>query len=183
MPTIELTRHVAAPPERCFDLARSIELHTHSTAATGERAVAGVTRGLIGPGESVTWRARHLGVWQTLTSRITAYERPHHFRDEQVCGAFAVFVHDRYFAPDGAGGTVMREVFSFRAPCGILGRLAERLVLTRYMRRFLATRLALVAAAAEGETWHQYLAPATLAGERGAAAGTHPGSRARGAAL
>ena len=159
MPTIDLSRRVAAPIERCFDLARSIELHTHSTAATGEQAIAGVTRGLIGLGESVTWRARHFGVWQTLTSRITAFDRPHHFRDEQVRGAFAGFTHDHVFTPDGAGGTIMRDIFVFRAPLGLLGRLVESLVLTRYMRRLLETRIAIVAEAAEGEGWREYLMP------------------------
>ena len=160
MPTIELTRQVQASPERCFDLARSIELHTHSTAATGERAIAGVTSGLIGLGEQVTWQARHFGVWQTLTSRITAYDRPRHFRDEQVRGAFASFTHDHFFTPDGAGGTVMRDVFTFRAPLGVLGRIVEWLVLTRYMRRLLETRAAIIAAVAGGESWREYLAPA-----------------------
>ena len=157
MPTIEIVRRVAAPPARCFDLSRSIELHEHSTAATGERAIAGVTTGLIGAGEQVTWRARHFGVWQTLTSRITAFDRPHHFRDEQVRGAFAGFVHDHWFAPDDAGGTLMRDVFAFRAPLGPLGRLAEWAVLTRYMRRLLETRVDVVARAAEGEGWRAYL--------------------------
>ena len=157
MPTIDITRAVAAPLERCFDLARSIELHTHSTAATGEEAIAGVTQGLIGMGESVTWHARHFGIRQTLTSRITAFDRPHHFRDEQVRGAFAGFTHDHFFTPDGRGGTLMRDVFAFRAPLGVLGRLAEALVLTRYMRRLLETRAEIVAAAAEGEGWRRYL--------------------------
>ncbi|MDB4913869.1 MAG: hypothetical protein JWM95_1513, partial [Gemmatimonadetes bacterium] len=84
MARIELTLRVAAPPERCFDLARSVEAHTYSTQTTGERAVAGKTHGLLVLGDQVTWRAQHLGVWQELTSRITAYARPGHFRDCQV---------------------------------------------------------------------------------------------------
>lgn len=71
MPVIELATSIAAPIERVFDLARSIELHTNSTLSTGERAVAGVTSGLIGQDEEVTWRARHFGVWQSLTVRVT----------------------------------------------------------------------------------------------------------------
>ena len=76
MPRIELFTTIHAPIERVFDLARSIDLHSDSLAGTGERAVGGVTAGLIGPGETVTWRARHFGVWQHLTSRITSFERP-----------------------------------------------------------------------------------------------------------
>ena len=139
MARIDLSIHIAAPVERCFDLARSVEAHTHSTAATRERAVAGTTSGLLTLGDQVTWRARHFGLWQELTSRITAFERPHHFRDTMVRGAFARFDHDHVFSP-AAGGTIVRDVFDYHAPLGALGRIAERLFLTAYMRRFLDAR-------------------------------------------
>jgi ligand-binding SRPBCC domain-containing protein len=158
MARIELTIYVAAPPERCFDLARSVDLHTRSTSATGERAVGGVTAGLLGPGHEVTWRARHFGVWQELTSRITVYDRPRHFRDTMVRGVFRRVDHDHYFQPAPGGGTVMRDVFDFQAPLGWLGRLAEWLFLTRYMRRFLAVRNAEIKAVAESADWVEYVA-------------------------
>ena len=87
----------------------------------------------------MTWRARHFGVWQTLTSRITAYERPTYFRDSMVRGAFARLEHEHHFAEDG-GETVMRDVFDFAAPLGALGRVAKRTVLTGYLRRLLEAR-------------------------------------------
>jgi ligand-binding SRPBCC domain-containing protein len=156
MARIELSVLVRAPAERCFDLSRSIDLHVRSAAATGEEAVAGVTSGLIGPGEEVTWRASHLGVRQRLTSRITAYDRPRHFRDSMVRGAFVSFDHDHFFVPEG-DATLMREVFDFRAPGGPLGRLLERLLLTRYLRRFLLARAEVIRRVAEGEEWRAYL--------------------------
>lgn len=104
---IELTTCVAASPERCFDLARSVDLHTRSTSATGERAVGGVTTGLLGLGQEVTWRARHFGVRQELTSRITAYDRPRHFRDSMVRGAFRRFDHDHFFEQTPTGCTIV----------------------------------------------------------------------------
>ena len=159
MPRIELSTFVDAPIERCFDLSRSIELHEASTGRTEERAIGGVTAGLIGAGEEVTWRARHFGVRQTLTSRITRYDRPHHFRDSQVRGAFRRFDHDHWFTPEGTG-TRVREVFDYEAPLGVLGRIAERLVLTRYMRRFLAERMAVVRSVAESDRWAAFLPPA-----------------------
>jgi hypothetical protein len=64
MPIVEVASLIRAPVERVFDLARSVELHVASTAQTGERAVGGVTTGLLGPGDEVTWRARHFAVWQ-----------------------------------------------------------------------------------------------------------------------
>ena len=48
-------------------------MHVRSAAGTGEQAIAGTTRGLLGLHQEVTWRGRHFGVWQELTSRITAY--------------------------------------------------------------------------------------------------------------
>lgn len=156
MPTFELVTQIAAAPERVFDLARSIDLHTSSTASTGERAIAGVTSGLIGAGEEVTWRARHFGVWQSLTARITEFDRPVHFADVMVKGAFHRMEHHHYFEPS-SGGTLMRDVFAFESPLGLLGRVADRLILERYMRGFLIERNRVIKATAESEEWKRYL--------------------------
>jgi ligand-binding SRPBCC domain-containing protein len=156
VPVIELTTEIRAPIERIFDLSRSVELHMDSTAQTGEQAVAGVLSGLMDLGNEVTWRARHFGIWQRLTSRITMFERPFHFRDSMVRGAFRRFDHDHFFAPQGEI-TVMRDVFDFQSPFGILGRAVDRLFLTDYMRRFLLARCTLIKTVAESEQWRRYL--------------------------
>jgi ligand-binding SRPBCC domain-containing protein len=56
---------------------------------SNEQAIAGVMSGLIGPDEEVTWEARHFGLRVRMTSRITEYDRPRAFTDEQVSGPFA----------------------------------------------------------------------------------------------
>ena len=145
---IELLTTIQAPPQVCFDLARSIDLHQESLAHTGERAVAGRTSGLIGLGEEVTWRGRHFGLWLAHTARITAFDPPRHFRDSMVRGAFARFEHDHFFAAS-ATGTTMRDVLEFRSPLGPLGWLVDRLVLRRYLTRLLRTRNEVVRLAAE----------------------------------
>src|SRR5262249_35023673 len=157
MPRIELVTHIAAPSDRCFDLARSIELHIHSASSTGERAIAGRTSGLLDLGDQVTWQARHFGFQQTLTSRITSFDRPRHFRDSMVRGGFKRLDHDHYFTADGLGGTVMRDVFDYAAPLGILGRLAECLFLTLYMRRFLLARNRELKSIAESNSWQEFV--------------------------
>ena len=156
MPVIELSTLIAAPTGRVFDLARSIDLHANSVSSTGERAVGGVTSGLIGPGEEVTWRARHFGIWQSLTVRITEFERPVHFADVMQRGAFRSMEHHHHFeaVPDG---TIMRDVFSFQSPLGILGRMVDRLFLSRYMRAFLIGRNRVIKATAEADDWKRYL--------------------------
>jgi ligand-binding SRPBCC domain-containing protein len=155
--TIRLTTHMAAPRERVFDLARSIDLHTRSLDWTGEEPVAGRMSGLIRLGETVTWRARHLGVRQRLTSRISAYERPAYFQDVMVRGAFAWMEHDHWFDATPEGGTMLRDEFRFAAPLGILGRIAETLVLRRYMTRFLERRNAVIKRVAESEEWREFV--------------------------
>ncbi len=142
--------------QRVFDLSRSVDLHAASTAQTGERAVAGVTSGLMSLGQEVTWQARHLGISQRLTSRITAFDPPTHFRDSLVRGAFHRFDHDHFFTRRGEI-TVMRDVFDFQSPLGILGRIADYLFLTRYLRRFLIARNAVIKKVAETDPWRRYL--------------------------
>jgi len=139
MPTIRLKTYIRAPIERCFDLARSIDTHMASTSRTKERAIAGVTTGLIELGETVTWEAIHFGVKQRLTSKITRFERPHMFVDEMVRGTFHSFTHLHEFRCI-PGGTLMLDTFRYTAPVGPLGRLADRLFLKSYMRRLLRER-------------------------------------------
>lgn len=158
MPLIELTTHIAAPIERCFDLARSIDFHITTAGKTGETAIAGRMTGLIGLDQTVTWRAKHLGVWQKLTSKITACERPRHFQDVMSQGAFASLRHDHYFEEE-AGGTVMRDHFVFESPLGPLGMLANWLFLEAYLRRFILQRNALLKRTAESDGWRAFLEP------------------------
>lgn len=156
MTTIELTTVICAPIDRVFDLARSIDAHQDSTGGTEERAVAGVTKGLIGMGGEVTWEARHFGVRQRLTVRVTAFDRPKYFQDVMVYGAFKSMVHDHEFA-EGPTGTVMQDRFKFESPLGILGRIADGLFLESYMRRFIVRRNAVLKKLAESAEWGRYL--------------------------
>ena len=137
--TFELHNEIRAPIEVVFDLAVSIDLHVDSFAHTDERAVAGVTSGVIGLGEEVTWRGRHFGITWTMTSRVTELERPTRFTDEQVRGPFAHFRHEHVLSLSG-DGTVMADRVSFAAPFGPIGWLVERLVLARYLRKLIVLR-------------------------------------------
>src|SRR6266567_2684572 len=99
MVTLEGRTIIRAPIERCFDLARSVEVHLAGNVHSGESAVAaaGVTSGLIGLGQRVTWRAKHFGVWHSLTSEITALDPPVYFQDTMIRGIFRSMRHDHFF--------------------------------------------------------------------------------------
>ena len=157
MVTIDVTTHIQAPIDRCFDLARSIEVHLLGTQSTAERAVAGTRTGLMNLGDSVRWKARHFGVSQHLTSKITQYDRPTYFQDTMQQGAFRSMQHDHFFTPAEPGSTNMRDVFRFAAPLPILGLIAERLVLRRYMTNFLKHRNHILKEVAESPDWQSYL--------------------------
>jgi ligand-binding SRPBCC domain-containing protein len=157
MVRIDECMQIDAPIQRCFDLARSIELHLLGTGKSGELAVGGVTTGLIGPGEFVRWRARHLGVPQHLASKITAFESPHYFQDTMIEGAFKFMQHDHFFSALTENCTEMKDRFLFEAPVPILGRIAESLFLTRYMEGFLRQRNAILKQVAESDKWRDLL--------------------------
>jgi ligand-binding SRPBCC domain-containing protein len=152
MPLIELATSIHAPISRCFDLARSIDLHKLSTKETNEEAIAGVTSGLIGEGQQVTWKAKHFGISQTLTSKITLFEYPYHFRDEMVKGAFRMIKHDHLFEESG-GKTIMIDKFQFESPGGILGSLFNKLVLKKYLYNLLVRRNQIIKEVAESDQW------------------------------
>jgi len=109
--------------------------------------VSSLASDLLGPGDVVTWEARHLGVRQRLTSKITRFDAPRSFEDEQVTGPFASFWHRHEFTSRD-DVTVMTDLVRYRAPFGPIGWLAERVFLDRYLRGFLerrATRLGVLA--------------------------------------
>jgi ligand-binding SRPBCC domain-containing protein len=133
----------------CFDLARNIDLHAHAPGPLRHRAVGGVTRGLIGFNEEVTWEASLLGVKLHMTSKIVAFERPREFTDEMRRGPFARWRHTHRFEA-AEGGTLMHDAAEFASPLGPLGRVADALALERFMTRLLVAQNRFLTDAAEG---------------------------------
>lgn len=155
MVRIEVVTNIAAPVERCFDLSRSIDLHMASTNWTGERAIAGTISGLIGLDQEVTWRGRHFGFRIHHTSRITACDRPRHFQDCMVRGAFKSFCHDHHFE-SVSDQTRMKDLMVFEAPLGWMGTLVEG-ILDRHMRSLLDRRNECIKRVAESDGWRNFL--------------------------
>ena len=156
MPRIVLETEINAPIERCFDLSRSIDLHKISTEHTNEEAIDGVTSGLIDLNESVTWRAKHFEIYQTLTTKITEFDSPRFFVDEMIKGAFKDFRHEHHFE-ETKNGTLMIDKFDYQSPLGFLGKLADILILKRYMTNLLVKRNESIKEFAESDKWKQVL--------------------------
>jgi ligand-binding SRPBCC domain-containing protein len=159
MVTIEEITVINAPIGRCFDLARSVEVHLAGNIHCGEAAVAtaGITSGPVELGQRVTWRAKHFAVWHQLTSEITAMNRPAYFQDTMIRGVFRFMRHDHLFRTVSPNATEMRDLFRFAAPLPVLGRVIEITVLRRYMQTLLRERNAAVKQIAESAMWQRYV--------------------------
>jgi len=139
MSKIYLETIINADIQTVFDLSRDIDLHQKSTFKTGEKAIAGKTSGLIELGETVTWRAKHLGFYQTHTSKITEMEKPNKFTDIMLKGRFKSFKHQHIFKKEGKN-TIMTDILEFESPFGIIGKLFNKFFLKNYMKNFLLER-------------------------------------------
>jgi ligand-binding SRPBCC domain-containing protein len=138
--SIRLETVIAAPIGGCFDLSLSVEARTASMSQSGERAIGGMTSGVLKLGDMVTWRARHFGIAFRMSSAITGYEYPNWFVDEQRHGPFRRWWHEHAFMAIADGATTMTDIVEFRSPLGILGAVADRLVLDRYLAHSLRQR-------------------------------------------
>ncbi|MEG0760345.1 MAG: SRPBCC family protein [Chryseobacterium sp.] len=101
-------------------------------------------------GEIVTWRAKHLGVYQTHTSKIINMEKPHQFTDIMLKGTFKSLKHQHLFKEKN-GSTLMIDILEFESPFGIIGKLFNRFFLKNYMRNFLLERNAMIKKIAESK--------------------------------
>jgi ligand-binding SRPBCC domain-containing protein len=140
MPNIILRTIIRAPIQACFDASRNIDMHMASVPKNSmESAIAGKTSGLIDFNESVTWRAKHLGLYFEMTVKITQLNAPFSFTDEQIKGPFKKMKHQhRFFTFENA--TEMRDEFYFESPLGFIGKLVNYLFLKKYMTNLLNER-------------------------------------------
>lgn len=157
MSIIRIETYIKAPAERCFDLSTSIDLHKISASHSQEQAVEGITSGLIILNETVTWRAKHFGVWHMLKVKITEYDRPNYFVDEMLEGAFKHMKHKHEFKASKSG-TLMIDTFEFASPFWVIGMLVDKLLLKNYMSKFIEERNKVIQEYAESDKWKKVLA-------------------------
>lgn len=156
MPKIQHQTEIKAKKEIIFDLSRSVDLHLLSTEKTNEKAIAGKIFGLMELNDTITWRAKHLGIYQNLTTKITEFDKPNYFVDEMQKGAFKSFKHEHLFS-DSEDGTLMTDIFTYKSPFGFLGNLADFIFLKNYMMYFLKERNRMIKKIAESNDFEKIL--------------------------
>jgi len=139
MTTIHLITKINAPIKNVFDVSRNIDIHQQSAAPSKEKAIDGVTSGLISLNETVTWRGKHFGFYLTHKSRITAMNLHDYFVDEMEKGKFKSFKHEHFFKEIN-GVTIMTDQLQYETPFGIIGKLFDTLFLKNHLIYFLLER-------------------------------------------
>jgi ligand-binding SRPBCC domain-containing protein len=99
-------------------------------------------------GDDVTWKAWHFGIPLRMTSKITEFDRPGRFVDEQTRGPFASWRHEHRFE-ERDDCTLMIDVVDYCSPLGPIGALVDRIRLERYMVELLQRRNEFIRQAAE----------------------------------
>ena len=69
---------------------------------------------------------------------------------------FKKIKHDHYFAIKN-DTVLMTDRFLFKSPFGILGHIFNKLMLTKYLKRFLKERNQIIKDFAESDKWKQLL--------------------------
>jgi ligand-binding SRPBCC domain-containing protein len=129
-----------APAARCFDLARDVGIHCRTSAFTGERVLPpGRTEGLLELGDTIRFEGRHFGVRLQLTAAIVEMDPPRVFVDRATGGGFKWLRHVHEFVEHDSW-TEMIDRLDWQASWGLLGTLADRLVVERHMTWYLTTK-------------------------------------------
>jgi ligand-binding SRPBCC domain-containing protein len=140
--TVAVVTLIRATPDDVFDLELDADVHAASMAESSETATTSTGRAALRLGDEVTFTARHFGLTWRMTGRVTEYDRPHRFVDEQVRGPFRRMRHEHLFEPLSGGSTRMTDRIRFDAPLGPVGAVVGRLVLAPYLRSLLEQRAA-----------------------------------------
>ncbi len=139
-----------------FDLARHVGLQRDALAAYHQQAVAGTRFGLLGAGETITWRARHFFRDRLMRLRVSEMIVADRLIQEQIMGPFLSFRHERYIKAC-ENGSILIDLVHYEWRHGQLGRIADRLFLRGYVEQVLNMHIDAIRKAAEGNRWKTYL--------------------------
>jgi ligand-binding SRPBCC domain-containing protein len=152
MPTIHLTSHVKAPVDRVFQLSRSTSLHKAVARGYKRGSVEGGTEGVMGPGDKVTFILPFMGMLQILVTKIEALEFPTKFTSTLVKGPFKRMKHEHYFKSI-QNGTLLIDVLEYEPGYGPAGKMADRILIRPFLKKYLDAKNRVIKQYAEGEKW------------------------------
>ena len=83
-------------------------------------------------GAEIEYVIRWLGLPVHWKTRITAYDPPHGFVDEQEKGPYTLWRH-QHFLKEISGGTEISDCVTYELPLGIAGQVAHGLLVKRQL--------------------------------------------------
>lgn len=156
MPKIHLTSFIQAPVDRVFNLSRNLVLRKKSLNAPTEQLLSSSAETLVQQGETITFRAKHLGKTREITARVTNLDQPLHFTEEQVRGDLRSYRHEYHFKP-AENGTILIDILEFEGPRDMLGSLASMFFLKGYLESMIRRQHLLLREYAESDKWRAVL--------------------------
>jgi 8-oxo-dGTP diphosphatase len=137
VPVLRSTVLIDAPPRTAAGLLRDATIAEEAMRRAGHRLTA--TSRLLRPGDEVRVRTQVVpGVRIPIRTRITAVSVTG-MASVLVGGPLPELTHTMTLTPTGAGTLLLDEV-RWRAPLGLLGRVADVVLLRRLVLRLLAAR-------------------------------------------
>jgi ligand-binding SRPBCC domain-containing protein len=92
------------------------------------------------PGMIISYKVRPLfGIPMTWVTEITQVAEKRYFVDEQRVGPYALWHHQHHIEPY-ENGVMMTDIVSYKPPLGILGRLANAILIRRQLEGIFAYR-------------------------------------------
>ena len=98
------------------------------------------------PGALIEYRLRLHGLPIAWLTEIADWTPGVRFVDVQLSGPYRLWHHTHEFAPDGAGGTVMRDTVRYALPFWPLGEVAHAVLVRRDLAAIFDHRHRVVAA-------------------------------------
>jgi ligand-binding SRPBCC domain-containing protein len=137
---LERRQRVELPIEEAFAFygdARNLELITPPWLGFEVTTRAPIEMGV---GTLIEYRLRLHRLPVRWRTRIEAWEPPRRFVDAQIRGPYSLWEHTHTFEEDGPGATIIEDRVRYSIPFGLLGELANRLLVQRDLRQIFDYR-------------------------------------------
>ena len=152
MSKIHVTTFINAPIERVFNLSRSLALSKMAFKGGKEQLLSSSSANVVGAGETITLRAKHLGKTREITARLTDFTLPDGYTEEQIKGDMKSFRHEYHFKKVD-NGTIMIDLLEYEGPRDLPGSIAAKFFLKSYFEKTVKKKNELVREYAESEKW------------------------------
>jgi ligand-binding SRPBCC domain-containing protein len=139
--TLRRKQHIEASPDRVWEfVAAPSNLKKITPPYMGFDITSDGSGGSMYEGMIITYRVSPLaGIKMNWVTEITHVEEGRYFVDDQRSGPYAIWHHQHFVEPDG-DGTLMTDIVTYMPPFGILGRIANRLIIRRRLKEIFEYR-------------------------------------------